>query len=137
MRPRLKTLIARVTLMGAFIAGAVVSGALHGASAASMPHLSFPCGAPSSAAVVTCRLSGKGFYPHERVRIAYRVDISLTSGRHVRAVYRRTTITDGRGSLTRPVFRLRVDPRVLIYTTTVVVTGLRGNYATITTAGTP
>jgi hypothetical protein len=30
-----------------------------------------------------------------------------------------------------------VDPRVLIYTTTVVVTGLRGDQATITTAGTP
>ena len=137
MRPRLKTPIARATLMAAFIAGAVASGNVHGARAASMPHLSFPCGAPSSAAVVTCRLSGKGFYPREWVRIAYRADISLASGRHVRAVYHRTTITDGRGSFTRPVFWLRVDPRVLIYTTTVVVTGLRGDYATITAAGTP
>jgi hypothetical protein len=137
MRPRLKALIARATLMGAFMAGAVASAHVQDARAASMPHLSFPCGTPSSAAVVTCRLSGKGFYPHERVRIAYRVDISLASGRHVRAVYHRTTITDGRGSLTRPVFRLRVDPGVLIYTTTVVVTGLRGDQATITTAGTP
>ena len=137
MRPRLKTPIARATLMAAFIAGAVASGNVHGVRAASMPRLSFLCGAPSSAAVVTCRLSGKGFYPHERVRIAYRADISLASGRHVRSVYHRTAITDGRGSFTRPVFWLRVDPRVLIYTTTVVVTGLRGDQATITTAGTP
>ena len=137
MRPRLKTPIARATLMAAFIAGAVASGNVHGARAASMPRLSFLCGAPSSAAVVTCRLSGKGFYPHERVRIAYRADISLASGRHVRSVYHRTAITDGRGSFTRPVFRLRVDSHVLIYTTTVVVTGLRGDQATITTAGTP
>ena len=137
MRPRLKTPIARATLMAAFIAGAVASGNVHGARAASMPRLSFLCGAPSSAAVVTCRLSGKGFYPHERVRIAYHVDVSMASGRHVRAVYHRTTITDGRGSFTRPVFRLRVDSHVLIYTTTVVVTGLRGDQATITTAGTP
>ena len=105
--------------------------------AATMPRLWFPCGAPASAAVVTCRLSGKGFYPHERVRIAYHVDISMASGRHVRPVYHRTTTTDGRGSFTRPVFWLRVDPRVLIYKTTVVVTGLRGDQATITTAGTP
>jgi hypothetical protein len=137
MRPRLKTLIARGTPMGAFIAGAVASAHLQDARAASMPRLSFPCGAPSSAAVVTCQLSGKGFYPHERVRIAYHVDISLASGRHVRAVSHRTTITEGRGSFTSPVFRLRVDPGVLIYTTTVVVTGLRGDQATITTAGTP
>jgi hypothetical protein len=86
---------------------------------------------------MTCRLSGTGFYPRERVRIAYRVDISLARGRHVRTVYHRTTITDGRGSFTRPVFWLRVDPGVLIYTTTVVVTGLHGDQATITTAGTP
>ena len=137
MRPRLKTRIAHATLMGAFIAGAVAGGHVHGARAASMPRLSFPCGVPSSTAVVTCRLSGKGFYPHERVRIAYRVDISLASGRRVRTVYHRTTITDRRGSFTRPVFWLRVDPRVLIYTTTVVVTGRRGDQATITTAGTP
>jgi hypothetical protein len=137
MRPRLKTLIACGTLMGAFIASAVAGAHVQDARAASIPRLAFPCGAPSSAAVVTCQLSGKGFYLHERVRIAYRVDISLASGRHVRAVYHRTTITDGRGSFTRPVFRLRVDPRVLIYTTTVVVTGQRGDQATITTAGTP
>ena len=137
MRPRLKALIARATLMGAFIAGAVASANVRDARAASMPRLSFPCGVPSSTAVVTCRLSGKGFYPHEWVRITYRADISLASGRHVRTVYHRTTITDGRGSFTRPVFRLRVDSHVLIYTTTVVVTGLRGDQATITTAGTP
>jgi hypothetical protein len=137
MRPRLKTLIARAMLMGAFIASAVASANVQESRAASMPRLSFPCGAPSSAAVVTCQLSGKGFYPHERVRIAYRVDISLASGRHVRTVYHRTITTDGRGSFTRPVFRLRVDPGVLIYTTTVVVTGLRGDQAPITTAATP
>ena len=137
MRPRLKTLIARGTLMGAFIAGAVASANVQDARAASMPRLSFPCGTPSSAAVVTCRLSGKGFYPHEWVRIAYRVDVSLASGWHVRTVYQRRTITDGRGSFTRPVFWLRVDPRILIYKTTVVVTGLRGDQATITGAGTP
>jgi hypothetical protein len=137
MRPRLKTLMARATLMGAFIAGAVASANVRDAHAASMPRLSFPCSGPSSAAVVTCRLSGKGFYPHERVRIAYRVDISLASGRHVRTVYHHTTITDGRGSFTRPVLWLRVDPHVLIYTTTAVVTGLRGDQATITTASTP
>ena len=137
MRPRLKTPIARATLMAAFIAGAVASGNVHGARAASMPRLSFLCGAPSSAAVVTCRLSGKGFYPHERVRIAYHVDVSMASGRHFRVVYHRTTTTDGRGSFTRPAFWLHVDPRVLIYKTTVVVTGLRGDQATITTAGTP
>ena len=137
MRPRLKTRIAYATLMGAFIAGAVASANVRDARAASMPRLSFPCGVPSSTAVVTCRLSGKGFYPHERLGIAYRVDINLASGRHVRTVYHRTTITDGRGSFTRPVFRLRVDPGVLIYTTTVVVTGRRGDQATITTAGTP
>jgi hypothetical protein len=123
--------------MGAGIAGAVASAHVQDARAASMPRLAFPCGAPSSAAVVTSQLSGKGFYPHERVRIAYRVDVGLASGRHVRAVYYRTTITDARGSFTRPVFQLRVDPRVLIYTTTVVVTGLRGDQASITTAGTP
>ena len=102
-----------------------------------MPRLSFPCGAPSSAAIVTCQLSGKEFYSREPVRIAYRADVSMASGRHFRAVYHRTTITDGRGSFTRPAFWLHVDPRVLLYTTTAVVTGLRGDQATITTAGTP
>jgi hypothetical protein len=62
MRPHLKTPIARATLMGAFIAGAVASAHVRDARAVFLPRLSFPCGGPSSGAAVTGRLSGKGFY---------------------------------------------------------------------------
>jgi hypothetical protein len=108
------------------------SGASMGTS---MPHLSFPCRVPVNA-VVTCPLAGRGFYAHERVSITYRIEVSTTHGKKVTVIHR-AGMTDGQGAFTRPVLRFQVDPRVLIYKVTAVVTGARGDRAEITDMGTP
>jgi hypothetical protein len=101
----------------------------------SRPHLSFPCSVPVNA-VVTCPLAGRGFYAHERVSITYRIEVSTTHGKKI-TVLHRAGMTDGRGAFTRPALRFQVDPRVLIYKATAVVTGARGDRAEITAMGTP
>ena len=100
-----------------------------------MPHLSFPCSVPVNA-VVTCPLAGRGFYAHERVSITYRIEVSTTHGKKI-MVFHRAGMTDGQGAFTRPALWFQVDPRVLIYKATAVVTGARGDRAEITDMGTP
>jgi hypothetical protein len=111
------------------------SGSSTGMSTPSTPHLSFPCSVPVNA-VVTCPLAGRGFYAHERVSITYRIEVSTTHGKKI-TVLHRAGMTDGQGAFTRPPLRFQVDPRVLIYKATAVVTGARGDRAEITDMGTP
>jgi hypothetical protein len=103
--------------------------------ASSWPLLTLPCGVPLHA-VVTCRLAGYGFKPHEQVAISYRVSIGTTHGKDT-TVYHRSAQTDAQGSFTRPAFWFRVDPRVLSYQLTVVATGAAGDHAMTGAAGTP
>jgi hypothetical protein len=101
----------------------------------STPQLSFPCSVPVNA-VVTCPLAGRGFYAHESVLITYRIEVSTTHGKKI-TVFHRAGMTDGQGAFTRPALRFPVDPRVLIYKATAVVTGARGDRAEIIAMGTP
>jgi hypothetical protein len=71
------------------------------------------------------------------VAIAYHVVIATAGGGHRRTVYRRTAHTDAHGSFTRPALTFAVDPHVLAYEVTVVVTSERGEHDSIGTAGTP
>jgi hypothetical protein len=103
---------------------------------AAAPHLIFPCSAPESNALVTCQLRGEGFQANEVIQISYRVRIGTAAGTRT-AVYRRHARTDGRGVFRRPSLEFAVDPRVLSYRVTVVVTGRQGDHATIETSGTP
>ena len=87
-------------------------------------------------AVVTCPLAGRGYYAHERVSITYRIEVSSIHGKKI-TVLHRAGMTDGQGAFTRPALRFQLDPRVLIYQATAVVTGARGDRAEITAMGTP
>jgi hypothetical protein len=117
---------------GPCASGSGSSGSFMGTSTpgTSTPGLSFPCTVPVNA-VVTCPLVGRGFYAHERVSITYRIEVSTPHGKKV-TVLQHAGMTDGEGAFTRPALRFQVDPRVLSYKATAVVTDARGDRVEIT-----
>jgi hypothetical protein len=70
------------------------------------------------------------------VLITYRVEVSTTQGKKI-TVLHRADMTDRQGAFTRPALWFQVDPRVLIYKATAVVTGARGDRAAITAISMP
>ncbi len=118
--PRLSLL----TLAMAFPLGPVTTGV-----AASHPSLSLPITFKGSTAF--CRLSGHGFYPHERVQITYTVRTAVgVVSQHMfdTTMYRRTAMTDSHGSFTRPALYFRFDTRNPDIGVRVSATGAQGDY---------
>jgi len=96
--------------------------------------LSFPCRyAPRK---IICTLSGHHFHAHERVQIVYTVFASPAQGAPVVGIYRRKTVTDARGSFTRPPFWAYVNPHTG-FAITVVVSGAKGDHANTAVGGAP
>lgn len=93
------------------------------------PRLYLPCNMPGPS-LMTCRLSGHGFYRHERIRVTYRIVIDRTGHKQTRMVYRRNGSTDGQGSFTRPPLSFAIDRHVYAFTVTVSVAGARGDHVT-------
>jgi hypothetical protein len=109
-------------------------------AAAATPRLVLSCGAPLGAeGLVTCRLSGQAFRPHEVVQIVYRVQVDRGATpahpepppgpRHHTSVYYRQTRTDGQGVFRRPPFRFALGTTGYAFRLTVVVTGQYGDQA--------
>jgi hypothetical protein len=131
--------------------GALLLGLLNfggsAVAAAPAPRLTLPCSAiPPSAAhpVVTCRLTGQGFAPHETLAITYRVEIQWMQGmrnhNHKQIItQRRHAVTDGHGNFRRPPFSFEVpsggDMRVWKVGVYVQIHGERGDHAATSTIG--
>lgn len=102
---------------------------------AASPRIVLTCGAPVGPnGLVTCRLAGQGFHPHEAVQIVYRVQAGANPTFHQTSVYHRQTRTDGQGAFRRPLFRFALGPWGS-FRLTVMVTGQQGDRAGGTAVG--
>jgi len=117
------------------LAGLLSLGLFPVSAATPRPAIAFPCALQQQR--VICRLSGRDFYPHERVRIIYTVFASPVEGARAVAVYRRTTTTDGRGSFTRPSLWLALNRHTDAFRINATASGVRSGRVTAGFVGTP
>ena len=76
---------------------------------AASPRIVLTCGAPVGPnGLVTCRLAGQGFHPHEAVQIVYRVQAGANPTFHQTSVYHRQTRTEGEGEVRRQSVRVAI-----------------------------
>lgn len=122
--------------MPAFILAAGAASTLSLPSFAATPTLSLLCGVPNQRDLVSCRLSGRGFHPRERLQISYLVTFTALPRRHgqfPRTLYRRIATSDRGGAFTRPPLGFAVVRYHESFRLTVTVVGARGDRATTTT----
>ncbi len=103
---------------------------------AATPTLSLQCGIPNRQDIVTCRLSGRGFHPLERLQISYLVTFTALPRQHgqfPQSSYRRIATSDRAGTFTRPPLGFSVVRYHESFRLTVTVVGSRGDRATTTT----
>jgi hypothetical protein len=103
---------------------------------AATPTLSLQCGIPNQQDIVTCRLSGRGFHPLERLQISYLLTFTALPRRHGRlpqTSYRRVATSDRAGAFTRPPLGFAVVRYHESFRLTVSVVGARGDRTTTTT----
>jgi hypothetical protein len=84
---------------------------------------------------VTCRLSGRGFAPGERIAIDYHLiylALPTVNGSYRESVWSRIGSTDAAGSFVRPPLAFSVVPYHESDRVTVVVDGLDGDAAVTT-----
>lgn len=91
------------------------------------PSLNFICLGPDRTTTVTCRLTGRGFRPHEQVRITYTVKVGNDLRRVTPTIYRRISTTDAGGSFARPPLRAPLNGGYLDIQVTVI--GVAGDHA--------
>ncbi|HZU11940.1 MAG TPA: hypothetical protein VFB58_03800 [Chloroflexota bacterium] len=113
------------------IAGAC---ALSTAPSAARPVLRLHCGIPNRQEIVTCLLSGRGFHPHERVHITYRLTFTALPRVHGHLpgkVYSRAAVTNRKGAFQRPPLRFTVVKYQESFRLVVAAVGAAGDRATI------
>jgi hypothetical protein len=102
----------------------------------STPKLSLQCGIPDQQEIVACRLSGRGFYPGERLQISYLVTFTAMPRRHgqfPQAHYRRLATSNRTGTFMRPPLSFVIVRFHESFRLRVTVVGSRGDRATMTT----
>jgi hypothetical protein len=123
-------------LMLAFILAAGTGAVAPTPLLAASPRLSLQCGIPNQQDIVSCRLSGRGFHPVERLHISYLVTFTALPRRHgqfPQASYRRVATSDRSGDFTRPPLGFAVVRYHESFRLTVTVAGSSGDRATTTT----
>jgi hypothetical protein len=100
--------------------------------------LRLECRPPDSRDAVSCELAGRGFHPHERLRITYRLTFTAlprVRGRLPQRLYVRTSVTDAAGAFRRPPLRFGVVRYHESFRLTATAVGAAGDRATVTTVG--
>lgn len=123
-------------IMPALSLAAGVASTMPPPAFAASPTLSLQCGVPNQRDIVSCRLSGRGFHPLERLRISYLVTFTALPRRHGRfpqASYHRIAMSTRTGTFIRPPLAFGVVRYHESFRLTVTVVGGRGDRATTTT----
>ena len=103
---------------------------------AATPKLSLQCGIPDQQEIVSCRLSGHGFRPRERLQISYLVTFTAMPRQHgqfPQSNYRRLATSDRTGTFTRPPLSFVIVRYHESFRLTATVIGSSGDRASTTT----
>jgi lipoprotein-anchoring transpeptidase ErfK/SrfK len=106
--------------------------ALPRAASAAPAALDLPCSPSSGQNAITCRLSGSGFAPGEKLTITYRIVLPGKAGVQT---WSRKGQADSRGKFVRPVLGFAVSGSKQPYRVTVTVVGTSGKRTTLTING--